>query len=162
MELILERIAKKKGYTIGRLIAPLLSPLGGKIESSALSNDDSSPKGEAGRGLYFCDTLEPTWRDYAHGAYKMKGCSAIPEGRYPVVVTWSPKFRQWLPLLLHVPKFEGIRIHAGNTSCDTEGCILLGENREVGKVLHSRRYVSQLKRRLAMRPEGEPVFINVC
>ena len=139
MELILKRIAKRKSYTIGKLYIK-----------------------EEGAPTYFCDTLEPTWRDYAHGAYKMKGCSAIPEGRYPVVVTWSPKFRQWLPLLLHVPKFEGIRIHAGNTSCDTEGCILLGENREVGKVLHSRRYVSQLKRRLAMRPEGEPVFINVC
>ncbi len=108
MELILKRIAKRKSYTIGKLYID----------------------GEA-----FCDTLEPTWRDYAHGAYKMKGHSAIPEGRYPLVVSWSPKFGQWLPLLLHVPKFEGIRIHAGNTCCDTEGCILLGENREVGKVL---------------------------
>ncbi len=61
-----------------------------------------------------------------------------------------------------MPKFEGIRIHAGNTACDTEGCILLGENREVGKVLDSRRYVNLLKLRLAKRSEGEPVYITVC
>ena len=67
MELILERIAKKKGYTIGRLIAPLLSPLGGKTESSALSNNDSSPKGEAGRGLFNPFHSAPKNRDYTEG-----------------------------------------------------------------------------------------------
>ena len=134
MELILKRIAKKKGYTIGKL----------------------SVNGET-----FCDTLEPTWRNYAHGARKVKGKSAIPEGSYAVVVTWSPKFEQWLPLLLHVPKFEGIRIHAGNTPKDTEGCILLGENREVGKVLDSRRAVARLMKLLRERPDGEAVHITV-
>ncbi len=143
MELILKRIAKKKGYTIGKLG---LSP-------------DPSPVGEGGE--YLCDTLEPTWRDYAHGAYKMKGCSAIPEGRYAVVVTWSPKFKRWLPLLLHVPKFEGIRIHAGNTAKDTQGCILVGENREVGKVLDSRRALERLMKLLRERPEGEAVHITI-
>ena len=140
MELILKRIAKRKSYTIGKLY---------------IKEDPDSPP------AYFCDTLEPTWRDYAHGGYKVKGHSAIPEGRYPVVVSWSPRFEQWLPLLLHVPRFEGIRIHAGNTCCDTAGCILLGENREVGKVLDSQRYVNQLKRRLAGRPVGEGVYITI-
>ena len=120
MELILERIAKRKTYTIGRLY----------IRRQVM--DEYLP-GTADD--YFCDTLEPTWRDYEHGAYKVKGRSAIPEGRYAVVISWSPRFKQWLPILLGVPKFEGIRIHAGNTSADTEGCILVGKNREVGKVL---------------------------
>lgn len=39
---------------------------------------------------------------------------------------------------MNVPSFEGIRIHAGNTSADTEGCLILGENKQVGKVLNSR------------------------
>ena len=108
MELILTRIAKKKTYTIGRL----------SILEQVM--DEYQP-GTAER--YFCDTLEPTWRDYEHGAYKVKGRSAIPEGRYAVVISWSPKIKQWLPILLGVPKFEGIRIHAGNTAEDTEGCI---------------------------------------
>ncbi len=162
MELILKRIAKRRGYTIGKLYI--------KEEAASTSpSTDSTPlptrEGQGGGSApttYFCDTLEPTWRDYARGAYKVKGCSAIPEGRYPLVVTWSPKFRQWLPLLLHVPKFEGIRIHAGNSSSDTEGCILLGENREVGRVLNSRHYVNRLKRLLAARTEGEPAYITVC
>ena len=109
-----------------------------------------------------CDTLEPTWRDYAHGGRKIKGCSAIPEGRYAVVISYSPRFKQWLPILLGVPNFSGIRIHAGNTVKDTEGCILVGENREVGKVLDSRKWVNALKHKIvAAKDRGEPVWINV-
>ena len=111
---------------------------------------------------YFCDTLEPTWRDYKNGAYKVKGRSAIPEGRYVVVISWSPRFKQWLPILLGVPKFEGIRIHAGNTSADTEGCILVGKNREVGKVLDSRIWVHRLKQKIVeTKGRGEPVWITI-
>lgn len=64
-----------------------------------------------------CDTLEPTWRDIGPGGkeYKIKGKTPIPEGRYPVVITYSPRFKEWLPLLVGVPGFSGIRIHAGNT-----------------------------------------------
>ena len=82
MELILERIAKRKTYTIGRLY----------IRRQVM--DEYLP-GTADD--YFCDTLEPIWRDYANGAYKVKGRSAIPEGRYAVVISFSPKFKQWLP-----------------------------------------------------------------
>ena len=142
MELILERIAKKKGYTIGRL--------------QTLSD---SPQ-------HLCDTLEPTWRDYEHGAYKIKGKSAIPEGRYAVVISYSPKFKQWLPLLLGGPEFNkkwsGIRIHAGNSAKDTQGCILVGENREVGKVLNSRKWLYELKHRIVeAKDRGEAVWLFV-
>ena len=132
------RIAKRKTYTIGRL----------EIEG-------------AGENLYFCDTLEPTWRDYAHGGRKVKGRSAIPEGRYAVVISWSPKFKAWLPILLGVPNFSGIRIHAGNTAADTEGCILVGRNTEVGKVTDSRRTLYRLMQVIDHRDEGEPVFIEI-
>jgi len=150
MELILERIAKKKGYTIGRLALPSLTGEG---------------SGER-PGLYFCDTLEPTWRDYEHGAYKIKGRSAIPEGRYAVVISYSPKFKQWLPLLLGGPEFNkkwsGIRIHAGNSAKDTEGCILVGENKEVGKVLNSRKWLYELKHRIVeAKDRGEAVWLTI-
>lgn len=151
MELILERIAKKKTYTIGHLYI-------------AKEPDGNNPGlGQPlTKGLQICDTLEPTWRDYEHGAYKVKGRSAIPEGRYAVVISWSPKMKQWLPILLGVPKFEGIRIHAGNCSEDTEGCILVGKNREVGKVLDSRIWVHRLKQKIIeAKDKGEAVWITI-
>ena len=147
MELLLTRIAKKKTYTIGRLC----------ILEEVI---DEYSTGTAEK--YFCDTLEPTWRDYEHGAYKVRGRSAIPEGRYAVVISWSPKMKQWLPILLGVPKFEGIRIHAGNTSEDTEGCILVGKNREVGKVLDSRIWVQRLKQKIVeAKDKGEAVWMTI-
>ena len=151
MELILERIAKRKTYTIGRLY----------IRRQVI--DEYLPGTE---DQYFCDTLEPTWRDYANGAYKVKGRSAIPEGRYAVVISYSPKFKQWLPILLGGPDFnkqwQGIRIHAGNCSEDTEGCILVGKNREVGKVLDSRIWVHRLKQKIVeAKAKGEAVWITI-
>jgi hypothetical protein len=115
MELILERIAKRKTYTIGRLYEapprPLPSREGsnysqGQTTAAEVSTPLPAREGSGEGLLYFCDTLEPTWRDYAHGAYKVKGRSAIPEGRYAVVISWSPKFRQWLPILLGGPEFN--------------------------------------------------------
>ena len=147
MELVLTRIAKRKTYTIGRLAI---------IERI----DDEYLAGE--KEVYFCDTLEPTWRDYAHGGRKIKGCSAIPEGRYAVVISFSPKMQKWLPILLGVPMFSGIRIHAGNTSNDTEGCILVGKNKLVGQVVDSRIWLHRLKNKIVeAKDKGEPVWITI-
>ena len=151
MELILERIAKRKTYTIGRLYIQR------RVDDEYLAGTENQ---------YFCDTLEPTWRDYEHGGYKVKGRSAIPEGRYAVVISFSPKFKQWLPILLGGPEFnrkwQGIRIHAGNCSEDTEGCILVGKNREVGKVLDSRIWVHRLKQKIVeAKSRGEAVWLTI-
>ncbi len=118
--LTLTRIAKRADYTIGRL--------------------------EDENGVKICDTLEPTWRDYKGGELKVPRKSAVPEGTYPVVVTKSKKFGKYLPLLVGVPGFEGVRIHSGNTVNDTEGCILVGQNLEKGKVLLSRLTLEKLMR----------------
>lgn len=177
MELILKRIAKRKSYTIGRLYVkphPQTPPVmgGGEAGAELANGNESLPLGGDLEGSFLCDTLEPTALELKTTVDKaavlrspkktaaMKPF-AIPEGRYPVVVTWSPKFKEWLPLLLHVPGFEGIRIHAGNTAADTQGCILVGENRRKGQVLDSRRTLSLLKRMLAHRPLGEAVYITV-
>ena len=151
MELILERIAKRKTYTIGRLYIQK------RVDDEYLAGTENQ---------YFCDTLEPTWRDYANGAYKVKGRSAIPEGRYAVVISFSQKFKQWLPILLGGPEFnrkwQGIRIHAGNTSEDTEGCILVGKNKLVGQVVDSRIWLHRLKQKIVeAKDRGEGVWLTV-
>lgn len=114
-------------------------------------------------GTYFCDTLEPTWRNIGPGkpGHKVPGRTAIPEGRYPVAVTLSPRFGRWLPLLLHVPQFEGVRIHAGNTAEDTAGCILVGDGTRPGLLLDSGLWLRRLLGRLGERPAGEGVWITV-
>jgi hypothetical protein len=72
---------------------------------------------------YLCDTLEDRVRPEGEKVY---GKTAIPEGMYEVKLTHSPRFKKILPEILNVPNFSGIRIHTGNSSKDTEGCILVG------------------------------------
>lgn len=118
MKLLLKRIAKRDTYTIGKLYID---------------------------GAYFCDTCEDCDRglrqdmtlDYLKHA-KVYGKTAIPTGEYELRWTYSPKYRRYMPQIMSVPAYEGIRIHSGNTDKDTLGCILLGQNKVVGKVINSR------------------------
>lgn len=57
-------------------------------------------------------TCEDTVRD----GPKIPGATAIPAGKYKVVITFSNRFQRHLPLLLDVPGFSGIRIHSGNVA----------------------------------------------
>jgi len=84
-------------------------------------------------GKFFCYTLEDKIRDV-----KIKHQTCIPEGEYKVVLTLSQRFKVVLPLLLNVPNYEGIRIHAGNTHLDTSGCLLVGSAINNDKLLHSK------------------------
>ena len=156
------RIAKRMTYTIGRLAI---------IERV----DDEYLAGE--REVYFCDTLEPTALELKttvskdavlRSPTKVQSLKpfAIPEGRYAVVITYSPKFKQWLPLLLGGPDFsrlfKGIRIHAGNTAKDTQGCILVGRNQIVGQVLESRKWLYELKMKIVeAKDRGESVWLTI-
>ena len=122
MKLTLKRIALRSTYTIGRLYVD---------------------------GDYFCDTLEDTVRDlnkdgkFDNGEKKVYAKTAIPYGTYEIKWTYSPRFKKYTPQLMNVPSFEGIRIHSGNSNTDTEGCLLLGENKKVGMVLNSRATINK-------------------
>jgi hypothetical protein len=83
-------------------------------------------------GQWECYILE----DPIHST-KIKGATAIPEGEYQIVITHSPRFNRMLPLLVNVPQFSGVRIHPGNTSQDTEGCLLPGQVKGENSVLAS-------------------------
>ena len=166
MELILKRIAKKKEYTIGRLYI-----LGDEDMEVGVNNRGKSVRtlknpDQLNRQTYFCDTLEPTWRNLL--GVKLppqlvnESLTAIPEGSYPVVITKSPRFRRWLPLLVGVPGFSGIRIHSGNMAADTRGCILVGENTIVGRLTSSRATLTKLITTImAASDQGEAVWITI-
>lgn len=124
MELLLKRHSFKPTYTIGKLFL---------------------------NSKYFCDVIEDTVRDFNMdgdlddcGEGKIYGKTAIPYGRYEVKLTMSNRFKKVLPILIGVKGFEGIRIHSGNTEQDSLGCLIVGENKEVGKVLNSRVTMDKL------------------
>lgn len=80
-------------------------------------------------GQVLCHTLEDRSREIEGrpvNDWKVPGSTAIPRGSYAVLCDYSERFKRVLPRLLDVPGFAGVRIHAGNTAKDTEGCILVG------------------------------------
>lgn len=79
-----------------------------------------------------------------------------------MLVARSPRFKAWLPLLQGVPGFEGIRIHAGNYPDDTQGCILVGENKTRGMVVNSRQWLRRLIQRITeARERDEAMWLTV-
>lgn len=139
MKLLLKRIFRGDKYTIGHLYID---------------------------GNYYCDTLEDTDRGLTDDVseeeikrIKIYGKTAIPTGRYKIEVTYSPKFKRYLPILLNVRGFSGIRIHSGNTAEDTLGCLLVGFNKEKGKVLNSR--VTSDKLTALLRNCEEEIHITI-
>ena len=77
--------------------------------------------------VFECYTVEDTDRKMEEDlTRKVNGKTAIPKGEYEVVLSMSNRFQKILPEVLNVPGFTGIRIHSGNSSVDTEGCIILG------------------------------------
>lgn len=118
MKIIVKRSFLGKNYTIGKMYL---------------------------NGVYFCDTIEDTVRPKGEKIY---GQTAIPAGKYKVIKTMSNRFKKLLPLICDVPGFAGVRIHSGNTAADTEGCIIVGENKVKGKVINSRITMNKLMAKL--------------
>jgi len=151
MELMLMRIAKQANYTIGRLSVKLETPEMKCINGQLVTETQR----------YLCDTLEPKRRNLKKEK-KIPGRTAIPEGRYRVLITKSYRFQCWLPLLLDVPGFSGIRIHAGNRVADTAGCILPGYNKKKGMVINSRAALHMLMFEMtAALDRGEEIWITI-
>lgn len=153
MKLTLKRIAKRDTYTIGRLYI---------------------------NGEYFCDTLEDKDRGLKQSmslseikAKKLYGKTAIPAGEYEITLhIISPKYskKPWfvkfccakMPRILNIPGYDGVLIHEGNSDKDTCGCVLVGKNTVIGKVLESKNTFAKLYPILkAASDKGERITINI-
>lgn len=137
MKLRLERTALKSTYTIGHLYY----------------------MAESGAKVYICDVVEDKVRDVnKNGKFdpptevKIKGQTAIPYGTYNVTLhvrspkfsnftkyPWAKKYNGYLPRLLNVPSFEGILIHCGSSAASSAGCLIVGYNKVVGRVVDSQK-----------------------
>lgn len=92
-------------------------------------------------GVFECFTLEDKVRQvdgHPVSSWKVQGQTAIPKGKYNVVLSMSNRFKKVLPLIVGVEGFDGVRIHPGNTDKDTEGCILVGKRYDGETLLESR------------------------
>lgn len=102
----------------------LLTPvqLTSKETISLLSVSSGGPVGAV------CFILEDVVRDLG---IKVKGETAIPEGRYQIGTRFSPResprYKHDMLWVKDVPGFQYILIHPGNTRHDTEGCLLPGD-----------------------------------
>lgn len=141
MELVLNRTIRTNRSTIGELT------VNGVFECFILEDKD--------RGLQQGMTLSELM------ALKIKTRTAIPSGRYEIVVNFSDRFQKMLPLLLDVPAFAGIRIHPGNTDTDTEGCLLPGKTKSPDMVGSSRAAFTVLFDKIKAAIQREKIFITV-
>lgn len=159
MKLLLTRIAKKDKYTIGRLYM-----------------QDKQNK----QWVKLCDTIEDKDRGLDQSMseanithIKIKHQTAIPTGTYKIVMNIvsgtfvkKQKYKDFcggkLPRLSYVKGFSGILIHAGIDQDSSSGCIILGENKVVGKVINSwetfKRVYNLLK---AASDRGEAITLTV-
>ena len=159
MRLRLERTALKPKYTIGHLY------------------DVTNGKRE-----YICDVIEDTVRDlnkngvFDGGEKKIKSLTAIPYGTYEVTMkVKSPKFSNYtkypyakkyhgyMPRLLNVKHFEGILIHCGSSANSSAGCLIVGYNKVVGRVVDSQKAFYRLMDTYLVpaKERGETITIEI-
>lgn len=154
MNILVKRVAKRASYTIGKMYI---------------------------NGVYFCDTCEDTDRGLTQymslaeiKRKKIYSRTAIPTGTYNVTMNVvSPRFSKRdfykkncdggrVPRLLNVPGFDGVLIHVGSTAADTNGCLLVGKNSQVGKVLNSTNTFLALYKKLKEASlKGEKITITI-
>lgn len=158
MRLRLERTAFKSLYTIGHLYD--------------VTN---------GKRVYICDTIEDKNRDlnkngkFDNGEKKVYSQTCIPFGTYRITFIKSPKFSNFtkypytkkyngvMPWVRNVPHFEGILIHCGVNQNSSAGCIIVGYNKIVGRVVDSQKAFYHLYDNFLTpaKNRGEDIYIEI-
>ena len=148
MKLLLKRIAKKNLYTIGKLY------IDGKYFADTIEDKD--------RGIKQTMPLEEIT------SIKVKNETAIPTGTYSVNMnivspkfkdrTWAKPYNGKIPRLINVPGFDGVLIHPGTDQNSTSGCIIVGQNKVVGRVINSQ---VTFKRLMSILPIKESITLTI-
>lgn len=125
-------------------------------------------------GVHECFSLEDrdrglsdNWPIEQINKFKVFGLTCIPYGRYKVIVTKSERFSNmaghdvYLPFLLNVKGFDGVRIHSGNRPEDTEGCILVGTDKGIDVINNSRTAFVKINDRINQALKNEDVWITI-
>lgn len=114
-------------------------------------------------GKFFAFTCEDKVRDIGKDCKgKIRNETAINYGTYEVILSFSNRFQKYLPLLLNVPCFEGIRIHGGNTAADSEGCILVGAEGDMkSRIWNCASKVSGIVAAIKAVEKKEKIFIEI-
>ena len=135
MEILTDRVFLGEKYTIGNMFV---------------------------NGMYVCDTIEDRVRILNSEKDKVKDETAIPKGRYKVILSYSPHFKRVLPELIDVPYFKNIRIHNGNDETHSSGCLVVGLNKVKGKVVDSKVTLDKLMARLQPAwDKKEDIYITI-
>lgn len=112
-------------------------------------------------GIFECYTLEDKDRKLEAGGVKKYGITAIPRGKYTLINSFSNRFQKYLPEVLNVPGFAGIRIHPGNKAEDSEGCLLVGVSKNVDFVSDSRKAFASLFTKIKAAEKREKITIEI-
>lgn len=133
-------------------------------------NQTATPGSLSVNGVFECFTLEDIDRGLLQTMtlseimkVKIHGQTAIPRGRYEIVISFSDRFQKLLPLVQNVPGFVGIRIHSGNSTGDTEGCILVGTAQNGNTIVGgtSRPAFAALFAKIQTALKREKIFLKV-
>ena len=147
MELILERIEKESQDTVGRL------SIIKRVDDEYLASEEKD---------FLFDTLEPKCVQINGDRRLLKRKAAITPGHYPIVITYSQEYDEWLPLILGVPKFKDVRIIMGKTVEDIKSGIIIGMYHGDGRIVNSPNSVYNLKQSIVMaKARGEAIFITI-
>lgn len=117
-------------------------------------------------GKWFANTIEDVvraepgkWRS----ELKVYAQTAIPYGRYPVLVTWSNRFKRLLTGVFNVPDFDGIRIHNGSSENSSAGCIIVSYKDDDAnhKLINDKAAMNDLCNLVKAAQDKEKVFIDI-
>ena len=132
-------------------------------------NADSTEGNLYVNGKWFCHVVEDVVRAKP-GQWKKElkvyAKTAIPYGRYRVLVTYSPKFKRLLTAILDVPDFTGIRIHSGTSHKSSAGCPIISKIADDGDGTRNRlvkddRAMNELCEMVLKAQKKEKVWIEI-